>query len=645
METRFRNFVRRKRTRSIETNNELSQASVPYQAVPSAVRQPVFLYQPLAKNTRESRKNEGINAIPLRSLSYEDCQPGTAPTMGTVPQKGNGPIKLQGTRRLSSGDQVTTQHHTQDLREGGYVVGRTTRKSSIDQRCLSPTNAIRAQLSPSSQTVTHSNAASPRLTTPIASRTWPSSPVMPSGTQQTLRYSQPTTEHVLVTGFSPSSKSSSRDSHESLVGLKTHSSSVSMSHESVRSANSVSDSNATLKALRKAEFSRLAELYGSDAAAARNIAHMDSARLRGASSPIAYAPPLYSPMVLEPLPPPPAERAETDPRRNSDSSTTDCFYESQSGSSSPQRISYVSSCADSSIMTGQTSLEDESTTTRDEIRGVVEQMRHTYLSAIESQTAPAPKHKSRKKPRRSKMRPPQTINESNIPPNSTLVSRQTWHSSETQQDVTYKRRVNSHPVSRTGSTLSPIPASPNKNEPSGLGLHRADSATLGGLMGEVQRASIKSRKKSTSRASEHINRPRTPPEQIHLPDFDRYAPGASHSDVTNPETTTTPTKTSNGHVKMQMIENTPENTVATTVELDKLFADDLWSSDTQMSCLSGSEFSLQPISSNDSYTAAPSAMSQVTPKKQTPTPRIPSIPESPEYTHLAKIRRPEDNFI
>lgn len=645
MAERFRNFVNKRRTRSIEPDNELFQASVPYQAVQSTNRPPIFLYQSLAKHGRDSRSNaEGINALPLRSLSYEACSPGKAPLIGTVPQKGNGPIKLQGTRRLSSGDQVTTQHDTQDLREGGYVVGRSTRQSSIDQRCSPVVITKDSSLSPGFQSFIQSNPTSPRVTTPSASKTWPSSPVVSISNRSTQRHSATNKENIGTGRVSPYHKANPRHSHESLSGLQSPSSHVSSSHESMRSVHNSTDNNATLKALRKAEFTRLAELYGSDAAAARNIAHMDSARLRAMNSPNAFGAPAYSPIILEPLPPPPVEHPESDPRRNSDSSITDCCCESLSGSCSPQRTSYVSSCADSSIMTGQTSLEDEATTTREEIRSVVAQMRHTYLSAIENQTASMPKSKVRRRTRRSKTKPSKAASEADDKPRSMQNSRQTWHPSETHRDVTNKRRVNSHPVGRPGGTLSPIPASPDKNEPSGLGLHRADSATLGGLMGEVNRESIRARKQSRSEVSDAMARPTTPCEQMQRsePEWQTQKTNDLGGCSSN-EAFATPAKQWTDNTLKPVFGLSTELVATPAVDIDTLFADDLWSSDTQMSSFSGSEFSLQPISSNDSFTHTTSILPQITPKKQTS--RIPSIPESPEYTHLAKNTRPEDNFI
>ncbi|KAK5081615.1 hypothetical protein LTR05_007746 [Lithohypha guttulata] len=434
MDSRLKNYISNRRARSKDVGPELDYSNVSHQALSPSRRPPIFLYPVLGKNGSSPHKQSRIDVVALRTYSYEDCPAGKAPTFGTTPQRGNGPVKLQASRRMSSGDLIATAHDSQktlqDLRGGHYVVGKKTPKLSNHQKKGSATN----QTSCGSISVLddHSPPTSPStLPGSTTSQTWPSTPALSS--DQDMKTSLDSANTTNGLGLFPPVYATEvrQDSSSDYRARSTYS---ARSPDSLRSTHrTLQESNATLKALRKAEFSKLVELYGSDAAAARNIAQIDSARLRGASSPTGLAPPIYSPVVLGPLPLPPIEGAQDDSKRISHSSANDSSYDEWSDASSPHRASFVSSCAESSTGTTQTSLEDEPIATREDIRNIVEQMRSSYLTAIDSHTKsalkPVTKSKPRKKVRKTKLLPAPMVDhkEQYQSPPATFGGRQTWH--------------------------------------------------------------------------------------------------------------------------------------------------------------------------------------------------------------------------
>ncbi|KAK5070112.1 hypothetical protein LTR64_001948 [Lithohypha guttulata] len=581
MDSRLKNYISNRRARSRDIGSELDYSNVSHQAVSPSRRPPTFLYPVLGKNGFSPHKQSRIDVVALQSYSYEDCPAGKAPTFGTTPQRGNGPVKLQASRRMSSGDLIATAHDSQktmqDLLGGHYVVDSANTTNGLG---LFP-------------------------------------PIYATEVRQ--------------------------DSSSDYRARSTYS---ARSHDSLRSTHrTLQETNATLKALRKAEFSKLVELYGSDAAAARNIAQIDSARLRGASSPTGLAPRIYSPVVLEPLPLPPIEGTEDDSKRISHSSA-DCSYDEWSDASSPHRASFVSSCGESSTGTTQTSLEDEPMATREDIRNMVEQMRSSYLTAIDSHTKsalkPVTKSKPRKKVRKTKLLPAPMVDhkEQYQSPPATFGGHQTWHSLSVQQDATYKRRVNSHPVNRTGR-LSPIQASPSRDDKVDTGLKRADSSTLGGLLSDLARDKIASRRGTRSTSNRHDSRPTTPQNQV------QESKDSWTYECSSTERRLLPlSATSNNHLHFEVDFNTSRQVdlEERPSGLDAIFSDELWTSARPVPSLPDSKTYPMHASLATGERGLSDAHIYNTPPRGD-TLRVRSVPDSPEYRRLATNASPASNFI
>lgn len=611
MENRFRNFLNTRRARSTEAEAPTDALSLPYSSSPSPTQQSTFLFRPRGRNQAETRKPGPNATMPLRSFSYESCQPGKSPTFGALPQKGNGPIKLQTSRRLSSGELIILpqdSHQTlEDIREDGYIVGKKDKQSTSRLTQHSTISAIRPRLS-------HASYSAPSLQVPF-SETWSQSA---KSSDEDLRSSVQQTVGLGVSQHAPPSRTSR--TYDSISEYRTFSRNNSVSVESTRSSMRQShDSNATLKALRKAEYAKLVELYGSDTAA-RSFAHYDAHQNDTSFNSVKDGPPTFSPVVLEPLPLPPID---TENRRSSRSSSiSESLY---SSSSSPQRASYVSS-----IATGQTSIEEDSAATREDIRKMVEQMRNSYLSAIESREPTPSKtriRKSRKSKHNSTTSPTFGPGQSraSVASSTQLLrnnGRQTWHPADTDRDMHSQRRVNSHPPSGFGR-LSPIEASPPRSLDGESGLKRADSGTLGALMAEVTRLQLRSKSSAMSKTNaqepESTTKPQTSRETESWLDID--------SDPSDEARTESPT-----HIA-ESTDHQKAHTKKDSEDFDQLFADELWSDSTATSMF-------RPLSMCTTYSKE---TYPTTPKKKIS--HITSIPESPEYTHLATTNDPENNFI
>ena len=637
-------FINSRRSPSMGAESTL-EASVPYQAATPSDRPPVFLYQPLGKSALEQSKEIAVNGAALRSFSYEVCQAGKAPVFGMMPQKGNGPIKLQTSRRLSSGELITTSQDSQptlqDIREGDYVVGKKDRPASQSQgRSSTHHCGTRA----STPRTSHTYMTSPTSLATNTSQTWPHTPTIAEHSTSPDDVDQ--AGPALGLGLSQTDlKSQPRHSQDSLISYQNHTSHrVDLRESTNFQYRSPSDANATLKALRKAEFSRLVELYGSEIAA-RNLAQLDRDHLRSPSNLQTFPSPLYSPVILEPLPPPPTEKVEADLKRNSQgSSTSESYLGTCSGSCSPKRASFVSSCADSSIATGQTSLEDEPITTREDIRSMIEKMRSNYLTALESQIPQMTKPKHKKRSRKQKLAPSPVLGASQQPRAhpSPVFGRQTWHAPVPDTGAP-KRRINSQPAGR----LSPIQASPSKDIENESGLKRADSSTLGVLMADLTREQIRSRRSTKSRSSrQHVQnelRPQTPRAQAQE-HKDSWL--TLDSDSAEEPYVQSPHPVAVVEAQPVIVSHRPAYEAGPAVpssqidDFDSLFADDLWSSTSPLSVTS---IKAHPSGEMATIQRQNAIDLMSTPMKR-PS-RVPLIPESPEYTHLARGNATENNFI
>lgn len=663
METRFKKFISNRRARSAtEADNDLIRKSASYEASAPTTRAPIFLYQPLAKSALEVRRDCEKDAVPMRSFSYSSVTSGKAPIFTqSLPQKGNGPVKLQANRRLSSGELVTTtddsQETLQDIRDGDYVVGRKGRSISISQG-RSNTNMNELRMSPL-QSPNYSPLPTPNSYTSISTHTWPNTPRLEYDIHRSGRDSLDTAAPNIGLGLSsPTSAFASRPrpSQDSVIGQRPSFSRQSASHESTNPHQTpAQNGNATLQALRRAEYSRLVDMYGADAAA-RNLARLNREHYQAAASPVPLMQPPYSPVIFEPLPAPPAESRHVESRCTSRMSGTSSEW---SGTSSPRRRSYVSSYAGSSTATAQTSIiEEDPATTREDIRNMVEQMRSTYLDALEQRPPPTTKSKPRrKKQRKPKLIPSPVLNTSDQHSPRTLpfLGRQTWHPEDSDQPTLYTRRINSQPVNGTGR-LSPIQASPRRNDDNEAGIKRADSTTLGGVMADLTRSNIRASQTSRRRnEQQHASlappvatvRPVTPQQPLQEEKKDSWlnleSDSADELFIESPhdvlQACQHPRVVSHHSVEKSdsdHVEPRAPDTFETIYE--DLFGKDanaFWSSSSNIGRMPSLRIPLSDPAHDDANQLS-------TPKKAS---HIRSIPESPEYRHLAPSGQTEATFI
>ena len=128
MENRFLRFFvirRQSSTSSVDHDrslDDLASHSVSYESTPPSGKHPIFVHRPLRKGRAARRKKDELNGLAIRGLSYDATLAGKPPIMGGKPLKGNGPVKLQTSRRLSSGELLVTSQDAErtleDIREG-----------------------------------------------------------------------------------------------------------------------------------------------------------------------------------------------------------------------------------------------------------------------------------------------------------------------------------------------------------------------------------------------------------------------------------------------------------------------------------------------------------------------------------------------
>ena len=160
METRIRRYFTFGKLNSnpsqlSRTTDDLDLISVPYESTPKG-RAPVLSTGP--GKTETLRTKDDLDTLTVQTIPYKSAVAGIPPIFGATPIKGNGPVKLQTSRRLSSGELlVTTQDHQRtlsDIREGEYIVGRK------DPKRGSKTISIKLPL--------HSDVSSPRASRALA---------------------------------------------------------------------------------------------------------------------------------------------------------------------------------------------------------------------------------------------------------------------------------------------------------------------------------------------------------------------------------------------------------------------------------------------------------------------------------------------
>lgn len=643
MENRLSKFIKNRRSRLSEPIHERNPPASTTSLNSSTTRRPSFFSAQSRAQTSSHGLNEpGIGNDGLRSFAYDSCALGKPPTFVTKASPGNGPIKLQASRRLSTGELIATPHEgaLKDIRDGQYVVGKKERPVSRNPRKSTrvPSSAGFGQSTPTSPSSI--NLTSPRTCSNVPS-------AEPNHSLPAVLGELPipeTLDHLglgLITSAPAASYSMS--SRGSCIEQRSLGARARASRESLASLRTTSthDVNATLAALKKAEYSRLTGLYGPEAAIiafTRASSNPSSPSLQGLSPTIPELPKHMD-----------QDTREHEPTRVSGLSGASASCDESLGAHSPQRTSYVSSQADSTSGTAPTSFtDDEYVATREDIKSMVEQIRSTYLAALDTHGSPPQRTKSRKKRKKPRSRS-SSISigvDKNRP--ALPIGRQTWHPENRSPDIYATRRVNSQPVD-TVSRLPPIPASPTRDTENGFGIRRADSTTLGELMADMTRAQIKTQsqsKQTTETSTPNHPRPTTPTAKFHR---SKESWLSIDSDATGSPARDIPTSKPQILVHSRVISTTSINDatfealpVSQNDDFEELYQDlfgkdtgDLWTSSLFSENGSSMLVTHSTKSNHDSTQYS-------TPRK---TPRITSIPESPEYTHLADPRRPEGNFI
>lgn len=459
-------------------------------------RVPSFFNNALRRPSSSKSRNPPSRDV--RTFSYDSTVAGPIPEIGEKPQPGNGPVKLQASRRLSSGELLVTQQDyertLEEIRQGDFILpGR-------DNRISRPPPPRDSSLDSSTFRFLSTAPNSPSVQSPFPS--WSSIP--PSTSTDDLdsppnplpNYRTSLAEHRSVS--SSALVRPSLDSHRHPVSMHSGLSQPSprlsarpmTSTASLRSRHE--DQTPTLRALWRAEYGRLMSLYG----------HNNQDKIDLAYNALPEQPSVYADHSFEyPAPDPSAEFSHSS-----------CYLDvDHSDGSSNTRHSMLSSSGASSSCVTNPNVADDYSTPREDIRRIVKDMRLNYLNAIEAHTPPTqplpdiPVQKSRSK----RMTPSLT---SSISVESGLRSMKrgsgssrtkSWQSTASSHPATTPRTSTSSPPSKypskrksTGNSrrtssqpvaglfslpaieASPVKGSGNKEN---VGLKRADSTTLGSM--------------------------------------------------------------------------------------------------------------------------------------------------------------------
>jgi hypothetical protein len=505
MGTRFQKYLTltRRRSEPAQTShalNDLETYSVPYEAIKPVVKAPTITSQPFRKSAIAGRRTKDEPAgLAIRAISYDSVLPGKPPVLGGKPCKGNGPVKLHTSRRLSSGELMTTiqdnKQTLEDIREGDYIVGRKeTRQSQLSQVKTSsplPVGPTSPRMQSNAFTVTPRESPVPeqKQWLPPTTTLWQNNAPNFPGLACSLKHSPPPSPVLLPpelllpdSGYGIRSDNTEHLSAKPLPSIPTRPRGPSGTASLLSRGE---EQSATIQALWKAEYSRLVAIYGQDGVD-RNIAELNrDQRFPSFDVPEGgHVPPA---ITLQPLPMPPLDIGWTSnsPRNSRGSLARDSgHFDDVSVYSLRKPSSIMSSECSSSSHTKRTSLfEPDVLTTREDVRIMVENMRSNYLKAIESTTKAADKPKPKRKPRARKSMP----NAATAPsaPSSTepsKASRQSWHGGNgpITAKAEKKKAKTKPPAARSPSPV--LKASTSKSSlKSKVSLQRADSLTLGVL--------------------------------------------------------------------------------------------------------------------------------------------------------------------
>ncbi len=492
METRIRRYLTfRKLSLKVPPSNhpvdDLDLISIPYDSTHKG-RAPVLSSGP---RTRQLvRTKDDLDILAIRIFPYESMVAGTPPVFGATPIKGNGPVKLQTSRRLSSGELLVTTQNQQrtlsDIRDGDYIVGKKEAKRT------SKAISMRLPL--------HSRASSPRASLALAPQISTSSPgaVVRNHVPEPLTMDKERqTVEIPPPGISPRVPDSRNSSANRAYVLGPTDIPLPLSPgKTPSSRNSLlskgEEQNAAIHALWKAEYARLVAIYGQDGVD-RNIAELNKDRFgnpsekrfsldptaRNLSATSGGLPPLSPDTIFPPMAKSPRGSVAQDLP----------LVDNGSDYSSVQVPSLLSSEESSSSHTRRTSLfEADVPTTREEVSRIVENMRKNYLKALEAKAEEKPKPKQIRK---SKLRASYTHTSVATTPGaqrSSKAGRQSWHASTLQsipkQEKQSRKRAGSRPKTPRDLTTGPLKTTASKSSlKTKPQLHRADSTTLGSFFG------------------------------------------------------------------------------------------------------------------------------------------------------------------
>jgi hypothetical protein len=518
MESRFRKLLspRRHRARRSVTNAELDLHSIPYTTTPAQG----WTSEPGSIQTKRSstakKHDNSASTERLRSLSYDETTPGTPPDFGVRPHRGNGPVKLQTSRRLSSGELLVTEQDydqtLEEIREGEFVMGGKDRRTSTQVK--SPTDPARLR-------VMTSAPSSPRNTTGFFQNAWAPTSALSDATLVTTPASAAGSLPSISRSLSSQASQQPYKSHSSKsatgLGISSPTQQLFPRHmASTTSLASTNDSNnPTIQALCKAEYSRLVSIYGqttvdktmSDAKHDEPIPPRTSSSTRNPTPPAKFSP---FPFPYQTHSPPQPVRPATGSAVNTSTTNFDSSVRvhSSDGASFP-RYPRISSIGVQPSRVTTTSVVEEPVVTRDDIRKIVDDMRANYLHAIEAHTPPfQPLPDLHVRKTRSMKQTPSLISHASVDGSLRAASQRSsgrttsWQSAMSHMSTTRtslssppmksqrptsskSRRASGQPVAGI-ATLPAIQASPErvskskKNEKKDdIGLKRADSTTLG----------------------------------------------------------------------------------------------------------------------------------------------------------------------
>ncbi len=548
METRIRRYftfrkVNHRLPQTHHTTDELGLISVPYHSTDKS-RSSVLSFAPRTKEV--ARTKDDLDVIAIGTIPYEAAAVGTPPIFGATPIKGNGPVKLQTSRRLSSGELLTTtqdhQRTLSDIREGEYIIGRkepkrTSRTISIKLPTHNKTSAAAvSSLALASQVLSTTTEQSPRHE-PKPFRKHVPEPLHIHNGLATLERSDPDiSPRTPYSGNLSVAKAYLLSPAEVPLPLspgKTPSSRASLLSRG-------EEQNATIQALWKAEYARLVAIYGQDGVD-RNIAELNkdhlaprpenklsvesSSRDVGATSPAA---PPSSPATIIPTVPSPRGSIAQELH----------FVDTASDYSSVKVPSLLSSEESSSSYTKRTSLfETDVPTTREEVSRIVESMRKNYLHALEKvEEKPKVKRPKKINQRSSYAHTPTAA--MSAPQRVSKGGRRSWDVSTgtniSTQEKPSKKVSSTKPKIARGSNPVPLRTAGSKsNMKVKAPLHRADSTTLGSFLGsKTEEDYPPSPQRTPTKASESYRRGQIDDVR---PPFDDTASSRTSSDNLTPE--------------------------------------------------------------------------------------------------------------